>query len=1353
MRTVLLLAVTAGCAAQADNEEAVAQARRTFVDRMVKEHGFDRAALTDQLEAAAIDQRILDAMSRPAERVVPWYEYRNIFITDKRIAAGVDFWKEHAEALGRIAAQYEVAPEIVVGIIGVETFFGQITGRHRVIDALSTLAFAYPPRAKFFSSELESFLLLTREEGVDVFEPLGFVRGRHGRGQFIPSSYRAYAVDANADGRRDIWNDLGRRDRQRRELLQEARLGGRATRGRAGHAARELVRPRAREQAGARRHDRRADPRWATRSRRICRPVRRQPCSRSRPKAAGRSFGSVTTTSTSSRAITAARNTRSRRISSPKPFASGIWRRSGATPSDAAQHALHARLLRAAHFDRPCRLRWFRAANRAWSSVAPSAYSPPPRRDRGNPPFYDVLGKRYYVLESSEGYQAKGVASWYGGDFHGLSTSSGERYDMHAMTAAHTTLPIPTWVEVTNLGNGKRVIVKVNDRGPFVDSRLIDLSYAAATALDMIRAGTARVEVRAIGEPPSPAKTTAAAPAPPAPPANVGGAHRPARNNRGVTERANVPAGRCVLAACERDDARRSIAREWFCELVRRQRGRRSENIAPREGGAAAGRGRVRPPERSVAKPRCDGFTPGRRSLDCSLVRGRPAVMLRSGLLLTALFVGAVQAQERSVPEPPKLVTKSYYLVDFASDRVLAQSAADQRVEPASLTKLMTAYAVFKALDDGRISLDDEAPVSVKAWRTGGTRMFIDVNSRVRVEDLIRGMLIQSGNDASVALAEHISGSVEAFVDSMNAYAAELGMSNTAYRNPTGLPARNHYSSARDMAILAKAVIAEFPDHYQMYAEREFSYNNILQYNRNRLLWRDPSVDGLKTGHTEAAGYCIVTSALRDDMRLIAVVLGATTSNARTAAAQKLLDYGFEHYETHKLYSAGQEISVARVWGGEPADAPLGLAHDLFVTIPRGLYPSLTASMSVPVELVAPLQTGAAVGEVNVRLDGAAVVERAARDAAAGGGRRSLGEASRRARRLARVIAVFRTRRVALTFLCDSPRTGAHSRRGGMGRTTTGRRALALYLAAWALATAYLALKRADWVFPILSLLVFGGLLSSLGWWTTRRADAPAVAVAAPGRQVVWFLAYVLLYAFVLVGWGLGALRAAIAPGQAQEIAVLAYKLVTHVAIPAALILGLGGALRDTFGTGHGRRGFWPTLAVFTALMFSLLAIVSPSLRIWRTPAWPLGRSRRGCSPRRCGFRSKPDFARNIFSLRLQSGWLQSPVAAIAPTCRGVRAGALARPLSPGGPGVDGWSTYPAAGCRLHDRDVVAIVGDGGHPLGAHAQPDAGRADPRRDRRVAQRRRNGQDLGLVAALLCTGGRVDHASSLARGSAT
>jgi D-alanyl-D-alanine carboxypeptidase (penicillin-binding protein 5/6) len=248
--------------------------------------------------------------------------------------------------------------------------------------------------------------------------------------------------------------------------------------------------------------------------------------------------------------------------------------------------------------------------------------------------------------------------------------------------------------------------------------------------------------------------------------------------------------------------------------------------------------------------------------------------------------------------------------------------------------------------------------------------MFIDVNSRVRVDDLIRGMLIQSGNDASVALAEFISGSVDAFVESMNAYAAELGLSDSAYRNPTGLPARDHYSSARDMAVLAKAVIAEFPDYYQMYAQREFTYNGILQHNRNRLLWRDPSVDGMKTGHTAAAGYCIVTSAQRDGMRLIGVIMGAATSNARTAAAQKLLDYGFEHYETHKLYSAGQEISAAHVRGGEPANAPLGLTSDLFVTIPRGLYASLTASMSLPTELVPPLQAGATVGEVNVLLAG-----------------------------------------------------------------------------------------------------------------------------------------------------------------------------------------------------------------------------------------------------------------------------------------------------------------------------------------------------------------------------------------------
>jgi D-alanyl-D-alanine carboxypeptidase (penicillin-binding protein 5/6) len=344
--------------------------------------------------------------------------------------------------------------------------------------------------------------------------------------------------------------------------------------------------------------------------------------------------------------------------------------------------------------------------------------------------------------------------------------------------------------------------------------------------------------------------------------------------------------------------------------------------------------------------------------------------MPRSWVVLAALFVGAVQAQEASIPDPPKLVAKSYYLVDFSSGKVLAQSSADRRVEPASLTKLMTAYAVFKALQEGRIKIDDEAAVSEKAWRMGGTRMFIEVDSRVKVEDLLRGMLIQSGNDASVALAEHVAGSEAAFVESMNGYATALGMQDTAYRNPTGLPARGHYSTARDMAQLAKALIAEFPGYYGLVAEREFSYNGINQHNRNTLLWRDPSVDGLKTGHTHAAGYCLVSSAQREGMRLIAVIMGAETAKGRNAGGQKLLDYGFEHYETHKLYAAGQEISVARVWGGQPEVTSLGLADDLFVTIPRGRYAALSASMDLRIDLVAPLQQGAPVGEVQVALAG-----------------------------------------------------------------------------------------------------------------------------------------------------------------------------------------------------------------------------------------------------------------------------------------------------------------------------------------------------------------------------------------------
>ncbi len=337
--------------------------------------------------------------------------------------------------------------------------------------------------------------------------------------------------------------------------------------------------------------------------------------------------------------------------------------------------------------------------------------------------------------------------------------------------------------------------------------------------------------------------------------------------------------------------------------------------------------------------------------------------------LLGSLFVASSFAQA-PIPAPPQVGAVGFLLVDFASDRVIAEKAADVPVEPASITKLMTAYAVFKALEQNQISMDDQVRVSEKAWRTQGSRMFIEVDTEVSVEDLLRGMIVQSGNDASVALAEHVAGSEETFVGLMNRYAGTLGMTGTHFENPTGLPGDNHVMTARDIAVLAKAIIEEFPEHYGFYSEREYTYNGIRQHNRNTLLWRDQSVDGLKTGHTDAAGYCLVTSAERDGMRLISVVLGTASPDARADASQALLGYGFRFYETHRLYASGEEITTARVWRGDPQVAGLGLTEDLYVTIPRGKYESLSAVMDLSTDLVAPLQPQDAVGAVRVSLDG-----------------------------------------------------------------------------------------------------------------------------------------------------------------------------------------------------------------------------------------------------------------------------------------------------------------------------------------------------------------------------------------------
>jgi D-alanyl-D-alanine carboxypeptidase (penicillin-binding protein 5/6) len=346
-------------------------------------------------------------------------------------------------------------------------------------------------------------------------------------------------------------------------------------------------------------------------------------------------------------------------------------------------------------------------------------------------------------------------------------------------------------------------------------------------------------------------------------------------------------------------------------------------------------------------------------------------ILLLSFLLALSLAANAQRPtttppKAMPTPAPPSLSANSYILVEFNSGRVLVEDNPDMEVEPASITKLMTSYVVFHELAEGNITLEDTVSISEKAWRTIGSRMFIDPSMEVTIEQLIKGMVIQSGNDASVALAEYLAGTEEAFAGLMNHYADQLGMTNTHFMNSTGLPQEQHFTTARDVATLSIAIIAEFPDYYRWYSEKEYSFNNIRQHNRNNLLWRDPAVDGLKTGHTEAAGYCLASSAKRDGMRLVSVVLGSGSESSRVGESQSLLNYGFRFFETVQLYKAGQELAQGKVWKGEAEQVRLGIADELFVTIPRGRYDDLDAQVNMRPELVAPLVEGEEVGVISV---------------------------------------------------------------------------------------------------------------------------------------------------------------------------------------------------------------------------------------------------------------------------------------------------------------------------------------------------------------------------------------------------
>ncbi len=344
-------------------------------------------------------------------------------------------------------------------------------------------------------------------------------------------------------------------------------------------------------------------------------------------------------------------------------------------------------------------------------------------------------------------------------------------------------------------------------------------------------------------------------------------------------------------------------------------------------------------------------------------------------LLFFALISNAYAQSGMPAPAPPIIGAKSYLVIDAKTGAVMASLDPDTPLAPASLTKIMTTYVVFSALQQGQITLDEEVTVSEKAWRTEGSRMFIEVGTRVSVRELLMGLIAQSGNDAGVALAEHIAGSESVFAEMMNQHALALGMGASHFANATGLPAEGHVTTARDLATLARALVEDFPDYYPWHAEKSYTYGDISQNNRNRLLWRDDSVDGIKTGHTEEAGYCLVASAERNGMRIISVVLGTSTERARADGSQALLNYGFRFFETRLLYKAGEEVTTARVWKSANITSRLGVLEDLYITVRRGTYDQLESTIDIPAIVEAPLASGQPVADLKIMLGEQSVLQ------------------------------------------------------------------------------------------------------------------------------------------------------------------------------------------------------------------------------------------------------------------------------------------------------------------------------------------------------------------------------------------
>ncbi|WP_243049877.1 D-alanyl-D-alanine carboxypeptidase family protein [Dyella sp. RRB7] len=361
-----------------------------------------------------------------------------------------------------------------------------------------------------------------------------------------------------------------------------------------------------------------------------------------------------------------------------------------------------------------------------------------------------------------------------------------------------------------------------------------------------------------------------------------------------------------------------------------------------------------------------------------------------SSLAVAALVVGTAFAQqtppkpvpvprpvtpEAPVPPPPDVDGKTWVLMDYATGQILASKDPDVRVEPASITKIMTDYVISAEVANGKIHMTDPVNISENAWRGGGagtdgSTSFLKLNSQVPLKDLLYGLIIQSGNDAAIALAEHAAGSEPAFANLMNAYAKQLGMTNSNFENASGYPIANHYTTARDIAILSRALIHDFPEDYAISAIKDFEWNGIKQHNRNLLLWRDQTVDGIKTGHTAAAGYCLAASAKQGDSRMIAIVMGSSNEKARADAALALMNYGFRFYETHTLYDASKPLATPKLWKGQSNELPLGVSDNVLVTVKRGDYDKLKATMDIPATLIAPFTKGQQVGTLRITLDG-----------------------------------------------------------------------------------------------------------------------------------------------------------------------------------------------------------------------------------------------------------------------------------------------------------------------------------------------------------------------------------------------